>query len=108
MPNEATAPEYQLVLEFHGDDTENFDRVMALAEKLEEELEHGIVDGNDVGGGVVNIFIDTGEPRRCFEEAMRIIGGLEPEPRAAGYRDYEDDDYVRLLPENDPTPFELK
>jgi hypothetical protein len=100
--------EYQLVLEFHGDDLENFDRVIALATQWEDELESGEVDGHDVGGGIVNIFIDTREPRQCFREAMRIISGLKPKPDAAGYRDYEEEDYVRLWPENDTSPFELK
>jgi hypothetical protein len=101
-------PEYQVVLEFDGDDSDNFERVIACESKLEEELECGEVDGNDVGQGVVNIFIITEEPKRCFEEAMRIIGGFEPCPRAAGYRDLDGEDYVRLWPVGDATPFELK
>lgn len=100
--------EYQIVLEFHGDDEENFDRVIALETKLEEELLNGEVDGHDVGGGIVNIFIDTRDPKRCFEEAMQIINDMEPKPVEAGYRDFEEEDYVRLLPTNDLTPFELK
>ena len=101
-------PKYQLVLEFHGDDLENFDRVVALETKLEEELECGEVDGNDVGQGIVNIFIITKEPKQCFEEAMRIIAGDEPAPCAAGYRNLEEEDYVRLWPSGDATPFHLK
>ena len=101
-------PEYQVVIEFHGDDPENFDRVLALEAKLEEELKTGEVDGNDVGQGIVNIFIITKEPKACFEEAMRVIAGAEPVPSAAGYRDLEEEDYVRLWPEGDETPFELK
>ncbi len=100
--------EYQLVLEFHGDDPANFERVIVLETKLEEALKSGQVDGNDIGQGVVNIFIITRDPKTCFEEAMRIISGNGPPPHAAGYRDLDGEDYVRLLPENDPTPFELK
>ena len=100
--------EYQVVLEFHDDVPENFERVIALENKLEEELESGEVDGNDVGQGIVNIFLITKEPKRCFEDAMRIIAGTEPMPRAAGYRDVDGEDYVRLLPAGDVTPFELK
>jgi hypothetical protein len=99
---------YQVVLEFHGDDPENFERVIALETKLEKEIESGEVDGNDVGQGIVNIFIITKEPQGCFEEAMRIVAGAEPAPRAAGYRDLEKDDYIRLWPKGDSTPFELK
>ncbi len=100
--------EYQVVLEFYGDDPDGFERVIALESKLEEKLESGEVDGNDVGQGVVNIFIITTEPERCFEEAMRIIAGDEPSPRAAGYRGLDEEDYVRLWPREDATPFELK
>jgi len=100
--------EYQVVLEFYGDEPDNFERVIAIESKLEEELECGEVDGNDVGQGVVNIFIITEEPKRCFEEAMRIMAGLEPSPRAAGYRDLDEEDYQRLWPKGDRTPFELK
>jgi hypothetical protein len=39
---------------------------------------------------------------------MRIIGGAEPAPRAAGYRNLEEEDYVRLWPSGDTTPFHLK
>jgi len=101
-------PEYQVVIEFHGDDPENFHRVLALEAKLEQELKTGEVDGNDVGQGIVNIFIVTKAPKACFEEAMRIIAEAQPVPRAAGYRDLEEEDYVRLWPEGDETPFELK
>ena len=101
-------PEYQVVIEFHGDEPENFDRVLALEAKLEQELKTGEVDGNDVGQGIVNIFIITKEPKPCFEEAMRIIAGAEPGPHAAGYRDLDEEDYVRLWPEGDETLFELK
>ena len=100
--------EYQLVLEFHGDDPENFERVVGLETQLEEALESGQVDGNDVGQGIVNIFIITKDPKTCFEEAMRIIADRGPSPHAAGYRDLDEEDYVRLWPANDRTPFELK
>lgn len=99
---------YQVVLEFYDDSPENFERVIALESKLVEELECGEVDGNDAGEGVVNIFIITTEPKPCFDEAMRIIAGDEPGPRAAGYRGLDEEDYVRLRPLGDATPFELK
>jgi hypothetical protein len=108
MSNQNKPREFQVVLEFHGDDLANFDRVIALATKLEEELKSGEVDGHDVGGGIVNIFIDTKEPERCFKDAMRIIRDSEPKPDAAGFRDFEEEDYVRLWPVGDSTPFELK
>jgi hypothetical protein len=108
MSYESKAHEYQVVFEFPGDDLDDFDRVIALEAMLEEELVSGEIDGHDAGEGVVNIFIFTREPRRCFEEVMQIMTGSKPRPSAAGYRDVEAESYVRLLPENDSSPFELK
>lgn len=56
----------------------DFERVMALAATLEEGIEYGDSDGYGVGGGMLNIFIVTGDQRRCFAEAMHIMRGLEP------------------------------
>ena len=100
--------EFQLVLEFEGDSPDNFDRVLAIQEKLEEWLKSGEVDGNDVGQGIVNIFIITKEPQKCFEEALKLIDESDPSPRAAGYRDLEQDDYIRVWPQEDKTSFKLK
>jgi len=106
MTNESR--EYQVVLEFRGDELEDYDRVVALETRLEAELVSGEVDGHDAGGGIVTIFLYTREPARCFEEVMGIMADGDPKPDAAGYRDIEEEEYVRLLPEDDPTPFELK
>lgn len=106
MANESH--EYMVVFEFVGDDLDDFDRVVALETMLEEELASGEINGHDVGEGVVNIFVFTEEPRRCFEEVMQIMADSEPKPSAAGYRDVEAESYVRLLPEDDSSPFELK
>jgi hypothetical protein len=99
--------EYQLVIEFSGDSMEDFDKTIALENLLEEQLENGEVDGNDVGLGIINIFIITERPEKCFAEAMRIVAGSLT-PTAAGYRPLEGEDYVRLWPARDKTPFELR
>lgn len=100
--------QYQVVMEFHDDSAENFEHVLALETKLEAKLASGEVDGNDVGQGVVNIFIITTEPERCFKEAMQIIGDEGPSPAAAGYRELNEADYVRLWPKGDATSFQLR
>ena len=105
---EMEQPEYQLVLEFHGDSPAEFEKVVAIQERLEGTLKNGEVDGNDVGKGIVNIFIVTKEPRRCFEEVMQHIGGDQPQPAAAGYRSLDEEEYKRLWPQGDSTTFELK
>jgi hypothetical protein len=108
MGNVFKARNYQLVLEFQDDSPENFQRVIAIEGKLEGLLQNGEVDGNDVGQGIVNIFILTKNPERCFEEAMQHIKDSEPKPSAAGYRNLNEYDYVRVWPQGDSTPFELK
>ena len=102
------AGSYWLIFEFKGDDSGEFERVLELAEKFEEKITCGTVDGNDVGQGVVNLFIITTEPRRYFEEAMALIAPAKLPLTAAGYRGQDSDEYVRLWPENDPAPFVLK
>ncbi len=100
--------EFQLVLEFEGDSPDNFERVVAIQERMDERLKSGEIEGNDIGEGIVNIFIITEQPQKCFEEALKLIEASDPSPRAAGYRDLDQDDYIRVWPEGDKTPFELK
>ena len=99
---------YQLVIEFEGDDIESFDRVIALEDSLSDALSGDLVDGHDVGQGIVNLFIHTDEPLRCFEEAMRVIDGAEPGPSAAAYRRLTEDEYTRVWPKDDLRPFTLR
>jgi hypothetical protein len=39
------------------------------------------------------------------QSMMPLIAGAEPAPRAAGYRGLGEEDYVRLWPSDDTTPF---
>jgi len=100
--------EYQLVLEFHSDTQEEFEQVVAIEKKLDGALKTGEVDGNDVGQGIVNIFIITEEPQHCFEEAMQYIAQTKLQPAAAGFRNFDKDEFQRVWPMGDLTPFELK
>jgi hypothetical protein len=100
--------EYQLVIEFSGDSPEQFDKVVALEEEMTENLISGEVDGNDVGGGVVNIFIITKSPNQCFSEALTYIEKHMMRPTAAGVRDLKKEDYIRLWPKDERAPFILK
>ncbi|HAD03138.1 MAG: hypothetical protein A2005_01040 [Desulfuromonadales bacterium GWC2_61_20] len=99
---------YRVVLEFTGDDLGDYDRVVALETKLEAELQSGEVDGHDVGEGVVNVFIDTRDPQEYFREAMKIMNDMEQTPSAAGYRKLDEEEYERLWPVGDSTPFKVK
>jgi hypothetical protein len=99
---------YQLIFEFEGDDLECFDHVIGLEDLLRDALASDEVDGHDAGLGIVNIFVFTDQPERCFEEAMRVIDGAEPSLSAAAYRAVKEEDYVRLWPRDDPAPFRLR
>lgn len=101
-------PECQLVLEFSGDSPEQFERVTALQEEMEASLTSGDVDGNDVGMGVVNIFIITRSPNRCFSEALTYVEKHGLRPSAAGFRDLRKDDYIRVWPKGENQPFSLR
>jgi len=106
--NTPPSVEYQMVFEFKGDSPRQFERLIALESKMDEKLQSGVVDGNDVGKGVVNIFVITKEPDRCFEEIMGMIAPAKLPLSAAAYRESQGDRYVRLWPEGDSTAFELK
>jgi hypothetical protein len=98
----------QLVLEFSGDSPEQFEKVVALQEEMEASLISGEVDGNDVGSGVVNIFIITKSPNQCFSEALTYVEKHGLRPSAAGMRDLKKEDYIRLWPKGEKAPFTLK
>ena len=102
------ARDYQLVLEFEGDSLEGFDRVIGFEDLLVTALASDEVDGHDVGQGILNIYILTDDPRRCFSEAMRALDGAEPAPTAAAFRAKKEGSYVRLWPANDSSPFKLR
>ena len=100
--------EYQLVVEFADDSVEYFQRVTDMELLLHDKLQSGKVDGNDVGQGIVNIFVFTKQPKQCFEEMMGYFKPAQLEPSAVAYRDVDGEDYFRLWPANDKTPFKLK
>ncbi len=100
--------EYQLVIEFSGDSPENFQRIADFELFLDENLKAGCVDGNDVGLGIINLFIITEHPGKCFEEIMTHFKFRNLEPSAAGYRNLNEEDYVRLWPQHDKTVFQLR
>ena len=99
---------WQLVLEFSGDSSEQFEKVVVLQEEMDGSLTSGEVDGNDVGCGVVNIFIITKSPNQCFSEALTFVEKHGLRPTAAGVRELQKEDYIRLWPKGVTTPFTLK
>lgn len=88
-----------------------FDRLIEVEDALSSHL-HGFgdVDGHDIGGGWMNIFIFTRQPQAAFERALWVVKAANLlNGFAAAYRSGEDENerYVRLWPLNTSEAFEL-
>lgn len=91
---------YQLVLQFAADSMEDFDRLVALEDRLIEELDDvAEVDGHDFGSGKFNVFLLTDDPTTVFGKAHGIVinEGVANVLRSA-YREIDGEDYVILWP----------
>ena len=91
---------YQLVLQFAADSMDDFERLVALEDKLTEELGNiATSDGHDFGVGEFNIFLLTDDPTTAFGEAHRIVikRGI-PNALRSAYRENDGEDYVILWP----------
>ena len=91
---------YQLVLQFAAASMEDFDRLVALEDRLIEELDDvAAVDGHDFGLGAFNIFILTNDPAESFGKAHRIVTNEGvPNVIRSAYREVDGEDYVILWP----------
>jgi hypothetical protein len=92
--------EYQLVLQFAAASTEDFDRLVALEDRLIGELDDlATVDGHDFGLGEFNIFILTDDPAESFDKARRVVTDQEvPNAMRSAYRHVDGEGYVILWP----------
>jgi hypothetical protein len=98
---------YQLVLQFRGDSLADYDRMIALEERLIEDLGHSAdVDGHDCGSGETNIFIFTSDPAATFwkvRQTLKQQGRLDAV--TAAYRDIDGEDYTVLWPDGTTQKF---
>jgi hypothetical protein len=83
---------YQLVLQFRGDSLADFDRIIAIEDRLIEELGRSAkVDGHDCGAGETNIFIYTSDPAATFWIARQVLESENQlDSTAAAYRPVEE------------------
>ena len=91
---------YQLVLQFTADSMEDFGRLVALEDKLIEELDDvATIDGHDFGSGEFNIFVLSDDPATVFGKAHGIvINQGVPNVMRSAYRNVDGEDYVILWP----------
>jgi hypothetical protein len=100
---------YQLVLQFRGDSLADYDQIVALENKLIEDLDQTAnVDGHDCGADETNIFIFTSDPGATFwriRQRLRQEGQLES-VRAA-YRPVDGERFTMIWPEGSTQAFAL-
>jgi len=89
---------YQLVLQFPATSQSDFERLVALEQRLERESgDSSNVDGHDFGSGEFNIFVLTDDPMTAFEKAIAITKSeaLNYDMRVA-YRELSGENFVIL------------
>jgi hypothetical protein len=100
---------YQLVLQFNGGTLADYDAMVALEERLIEDLGNTAkVDGHDCGVGEMNIFIFTSDPALTF---WRVRQTLERQRRlqsvTAAYRPVASEQFTVLWPEGSQKGFRV-
>jgi hypothetical protein len=90
---------YQLVLQFPGEQIDDFDQMLKLELDLDLSLgaEH-IVDGHDFGSGKMNIIIQTDNPKEAYNKARGSLHKLTKIEYIAAFRDLEGENYTVLYP----------
>src|SRR5690348_16096221 len=92
---------YQLVLQFRGDTLADYDAMVALEDRLIEDLGNSAkVDGHDCGSDETNLFIFTSDPAATFSIVKRTLqreGRLQA--ATAAYREVSGESFIALWPE---------
>lgn len=97
-----TAIKCAFVLQWPGSSTNDYDSTSAIENLLISSLSKSSkVDGHDVGSGETNIFIETDDPQKLYEEIISVLGSHDawPDIRFA-YRNVDEDAYTVLWPTN--------
>jgi hypothetical protein len=90
---------YQLVLQFQGEQIEDFDELLKLEFDLGLSLKgKHIVDGHDFGSGEMNIFIHTDNPEEALSNAKASLDKLSTKNYIVAFRDIEGENYTVLFP----------
>lgn len=100
---------YQLVLQWPSSSIKDLDDLIGIEDTLSEKMsEENEVDGHDAGVGEMNIFIQTEDPKKAFDEIKHILGSKDfwIDARVA-YREITGSNYTAIWPEN-LTSFKVK
>ncbi|MFP5392047.1 MAG: ABC transporter [Gammaproteobacteria bacterium] len=99
--------DYQLVLQFKGNDLLDFDALVSFEDELQELIEPiADVDGHDMGSGEANIFVLTADPVATIERAKALLSkaALLDKVRVA-YREVLSDVFTIVWPERSTEAF---
>ena len=90
--------DYQLVLQFRGDDCLDFDAMLSLEDETQQIVEPiAEVDGHDVGREDTNIFILTADPVATFERVKPLLSAVFLLDKVSvAYRALRSDDFTAL------------
>jgi hypothetical protein len=92
--------QYQLVLQFPGQDVEDFEDLIHLEDILITSLgANHVVDGHDFGARAMNIFILTDDPENAFEKAKNTLHHSLLDTMKAAYRKATGNDYIVIWPQ---------
>jgi hypothetical protein len=90
----------ELVLQLPANSSKNYDALIELENCIAAGLGNlGEVDGHDMGGGEMNIFVRTDHPELAFEKIRLLLGtrGIMSELKAA-FRDVGKDNFTVIHP----------
>jgi hypothetical protein len=95
--------------QFRGDSLADYDQMVALEDRLIEELgQSAKVDGHDSGSGEINIFIFTSDPAATF---WRVRQTLQQEGRldsvTVAHRPVDGERYTVIWPEGSMQEFKV-
>jgi hypothetical protein len=99
---------FQLVLQFAPWSDRGFDDLIRLEDQLSSVVPPGAIDGHDLGSNEANIFLFTDEPDSVLQSCLHVItqAGLLSK-FSAGCRSLDRDDYSRVWPVGDSSPFSV-
>jgi hypothetical protein len=99
--------DYQLVLQFRGNDLLEFDALVNLEDKLQELVEPiADVDGHDLGSGEANIFVLTADPVATFERVKPLLSDESLLNKVGvAYRNVRSDVFTVIWPEGSAQTF---
>jgi hypothetical protein len=100
---------YQLVRQFRGDSLADYDQMIALEDRLTEELGHSAkLDGHDCGSGEANIFIHTSDPAATFWLVRQVLMHERwLDAATVAYREVDGEQYTVLWPEGATQEFAI-